>query len=141
MGVLTSSVHRTWVKAQSSTLEDRTRYTHNTCFETFPFPQSPSVALINQIRDAATELHEFRSNLMERRQWGITRLYNEYFHEPSSQLAKLHAQLDALVLKAYGFGKDDDLLERLLMLNLELAAKEQRGEAVVGPWAPGKDEG
>ncbi len=39
LGILTSNVHRTWVKAQSSTLEDRTRYTHNTCFETFPFPQ------------------------------------------------------------------------------------------------------
>ncbi|MDG2617302.1 hypothetical protein HPC62_14610 [Thermoleptolyngbya sichuanensis A183] len=67
---------------------------------------------------------------------GSTQLYNEYFHEPSSQLAKLHAKLDALVLKAYGFAQDDDLLERLLLLNLELAAKEQRGEAVVGPWAP-----
>lgn len=141
LGILTSSVHRAWVKAQSSTLKGDTRYTHKTCFETFPFPQSPSVALVNQIRAAAIELHEFRSNLMEHRQWGITRLYNEYFHEPSSQLAKLHAKLDALVLKAYGFTKDDDLLERLLMLNLELAAKEQRGEAVVGPWAPGKDEG
>ncbi|BAU40787.1 class I SAM-dependent DNA methyltransferase [Leptolyngbya sp. O-77] len=163
LGILTSSVHRAWVKAQSSTLKGDTRYTHNTCFETFPFPQfaltpRPSPAgegelgrlpspggrrvgdegqkLIQQIRDAAIELHEFRSSLMERKQWGITQLYNEYFHEPSSQLAKLHAKLDGLVLKAYGFSKDDDLLERLLMLNLELAAKEQWGEAVVGPWAP-----
>ncbi|MEP0956158.1 endonuclease domain-containing protein [Microcoleus sp. FACHB-1515] len=38
-GVLTSNVHRTWMHAQKSTLEDRTAYTHNTCFETFPFPQ------------------------------------------------------------------------------------------------------
>ncbi|MBC7970705.1 MAG: hypothetical protein H7Z11_11375 [Verrucomicrobia bacterium] len=73
---------------------------------------------------------------MERKQWGITKLYNEYFHEPTSQLYKLHAKLDALVLQAYRFTADDDLLEKLLALNLELAAKEKRGEAVIGPWAP-----
>jgi hypothetical protein len=56
--------------------------------------------------------------------------------EPASQLYQLHKELDALVLQAYGFGPDDDLLEKLLALNLELAAKEQRGEPVVGPWDP-----
>ncbi len=40
LGILTSSIHRIWIKAQSSTLEDRTRYTPNTCFETFPFPKN-----------------------------------------------------------------------------------------------------
>jgi len=38
LGILTSKIHRLWVKAQSSTLEDRTKYTNTTCFETFPFP-------------------------------------------------------------------------------------------------------
>jgi hypothetical protein len=70
-----------------------------------------------------------------RKQWGITKLYNEYFHEPTNQLFKLHAKLDQLVLQAYGFNSDDDLLEKLLTLNLELAEKEKRREPVVGPWA------
>ena len=70
------------------------------------------------------------------KQWGITKLYNEYFAEPTSQLHKLHAKLDRLVLQAYSFNPDDDLLEKLLTLNLELAAKEKRGEAIVGCWAP-----
>lgn len=39
-------------------------------------------------------------------------------------------------MQAYGFNPDDDLLEKLLALNLELAEKEERGEAIVGPWAP-----
>jgi hypothetical protein len=52
------------------------------------------------------------------------------------QLYKLHKQLDALVLQAYGFSPDDDLLEKLLALNLELAEKEKSGGAVVGPWDP-----
>ena len=136
LGILTSNVHRTWVKAQSSTLKGDTRYTHNTCFETFSFPQIPAPNLITTIRDTAQELHEYRSQQMEKKQWGITKLYNEYFHEPTSQLYKLHAKLDQLVMQAYGFKPDDDLLEKLLTLNLELAEKEKKGEAIVGPWAP-----
>ena len=67
------------------------------------------------------------------------RFYSEYFHEPTSQLYKLHAQLDKLVLQAYGFTPKDDLLEKLLNLNSELAEKEKNGVAVIGPWAPGEN--
>jgi hypothetical protein len=139
LGILTSSVHRIWVKAQSSSLGETLRYTHNTCFETFPFPQTPAPKLIASIRATAQELHDYRSTQMERKQWGITKLYNEYFHEPTSQLFKLHAQLDKLVLQAYSFKPNDDLLEKLLNLNLELAEKEKNGVAIVGPWAPGEN--
>ncbi len=136
LGILTSQVHRLWVKAQSSTLEDRTRYTHNTCFETFPFPQNPLAKLVEQIRAMAHDLHNYRTEQMEKKQWGITQLYNKFFDEPSSQLYKLHAKLNQLVMQAYGFSPDDDILEKLLALNLELAQKEKRGEPVVGSWAP-----
>ena len=76
LGILLSEVHRQWTLAQSSTLEDRIRYTHNTCFETFPFPQTPSPAIVQKIRDKALELHQYRSQQMEQKQWGITKLYN-----------------------------------------------------------------
>jgi hypothetical protein len=125
--------------AQKSTLEDRIAYTHNTCFETFPFPQAPAPGAVQAIRAKALELHQYRSEQMEQKQWGITKLYNAYFDEPASQLYKLHKQLDALVLQAYGFSPADDLLEKLLALNLELAAKEKAGVSVVGPWAPDLD--
>ena len=39
MGLLTSCTHRTWMHIQKGTLEGRTACTHDTCFETFPFPQ------------------------------------------------------------------------------------------------------
>jgi hypothetical protein len=32
----------------------------------------------------AIELHEYRSQQMETKQWGITQLYNKFFHEPAS---------------------------------------------------------
>ncbi|NCS47540.1 MAG: class I SAM-dependent DNA methyltransferase [Microcystis aeruginosa BK11-02] len=136
LGILNSKIHRLWVKAQSSTLEDRTRYTNTTCFETFPFPQTPSQELVEKIRQTAGELHEYRSQQMEKKQWGITKLYNQFFNEPSSQLYQLHQKLDKLVMEAYHFQADEDILEKLLTLNLELAEKEKRGETVIGPWSP-----
>jgi hypothetical protein len=125
---------------QSSTLKGDTRYTHNTCFETFPFPKPPPPISSKPSATKALQLHHYRSEQMEQKQWGITKLYNAYFDEPASQLYKLHKELDALVLQAYGFSPDDDLLEKLLALNLELAEKEKNGEAVVGPWDPTKGE-
>lgn len=62
-----------------------------------------------------------------------TTLYNAYFDEPASQLHKLHNHLNDIVAEAYGFNDSDDILERLLERNLELADKEKRGEAVAGP--------
>ncbi|MGG6267539.1 DNA methyltransferase [Leptolyngbya sp. AN10] len=135
LGIITSSVHRAWVKAQSSTLEDRTRYTHNTCFETFPFPQNVTAELVDQIRATTQDLHDYRSQRMEGRGYGITDLYNQFFDEPTSQLAKLHQKLDDLVMEAYGFGKNDDILEKLLNLNLRLAELEKQEKKVVGAWA------
>jgi hypothetical protein len=65
-------------------LKGDTRYTLSTCFTTFPFPQTPSAKIVQQIRTKALELHQYRSDQMEQKQWGITKLYNAYFHEPAS---------------------------------------------------------
>lgn len=140
LGILNSNVHRTWVKAQSSTLKGDTRYTNTTCFETFPFPQAASKKIVKQIRDKTTELHEYRTEQMSKKQWGITQLYNAYFHEPASKLYQLHQELDKLVMQAYDFKKNDDILVKLLELNSELAAKEKRGEKVIGAESPFRKE-
>jgi hypothetical protein len=92
--------------------------------------------LIEQIRNVTLDLHQYRTQQMKKKRWGIIQLYNQFFHEASSQLIKLHTQLDDLVLKAYGFGKTDDILAALLGLNTNLATKEKLGQPVVGPWAP-----
>jgi hypothetical protein len=136
LALLTSSVHRTWMHAQKGTLKGDIAYTHDTIFETFPFPQIVAPELVQQIRQAMTTLNDYRNEVMVERNWGITDLYNAYFHEPASQLAKHHQALDALVLKAYGWKASEDILSNLLDLNLELAEREAAGEKVVGPWAP-----
>jgi hypothetical protein len=91
---------------------------------------------VQQIRQAMTTLNDYRNDVMVARNWGITDLYNAFFHEPASQLSKHHQVLDALVLKAYGWKASEDILSNLLDLNLELAEREAVGEKVVGPWAP-----
>ena len=92
--------------------------------------------MVKQIRVTATELHEYRSEQMQKKKWGITQLYNAFFNEPSSQLYQLHAKLNKLVMQAYDFNENDDILEKLLTLNQELAAKEKQGESIVGPGRP-----
>ena len=136
LGIATSSIHRSWMNSQKSTLKGDIRYTPTTCFETFPFPQVVAPAQVQQIRQAMTTLNDYRNEVMVARNWGITDLYNAYFHEPASQLAKLHRALDTLVLKAYGWKASEDILSNLLDLNMELAEREAVGEKVVGPWAP-----
>ncbi|MEZ2276970.1 MAG: type IIL restriction-modification enzyme MmeI [Microcoleus sp.] len=135
-GILTSKVHRFWVKAQSSTLKGDTRYTNTTCFETFPFPQTAAKQLVEEIRATAVELHQYRTQQMSAKQWGITQLYNKFFEEPTSQLFKLHAKLDRQVIQSYGFTDSDNILDQLLALNLELAETEKQGQPIVGPMAP-----
>jgi SAM-dependent methyltransferase len=136
LGILLSQVHRTWMSAQKSTLKADIAYTTKTCFETFPFPQDISPQLVQNIRQTALDLHEYRSEQMECKQWGITQLYNTFFHESSSHLYQLHQQLDRLVMAAYEFTSEDDILEKILNLNHELAAKENNGKIVIGPWNP-----
>lgn len=136
LGILLSQVHRVWMHAQKSTLKSDIAYTHKTCFETFPFPQKPTTKIVAQIRQTALKLHEYRSEQMKKKQWGITQLYNKFFDEPSSQLYLLHQELDKLVMQAYGFKPKDDILEKLLELNLNLAEKEQQNETIVGPHPP-----
>lgn len=136
LGILTSNVHRHWVKAQSSTLKADTRYTNSTCFETFPFPQNCPEKTKTEIRAAMQVLHDYRTEYMERKQCGITQLYNQFFDEPASQLAKLHAQLDQLVCKAYGIKANQDPLKFLLELNFEVAQRETEGLPVVAPCLP-----
>ena len=124
--------------AQKGTLKGDIAYTHDTCFETFPFPQQVTAEQAEAIRQQMNELNDYRNAWMVEQQKGITEMYNRYFDEPASKLRKLHDALDALVLKVYGWSAKDDVLANLLDLNLELAELEAEGQAIVGPWDPSR---
>ncbi len=128
MGVLSSRAHAVWAEAQSSTLEDRIRYTPTSAFETFPWP-TPDNAQRNAIGVAAEAVVERRRTICAERAIGLTALYNEVDDGAYQDLADLHLQLDTSVAAAYGWpastaGNADESNGRLLELNRAIAAGE-----------------
>ena len=117
-GVLNSRIHAVWTLAMGTQLESRPRYIINTCFETFPFPQ-PTDDQREAIALAAAELNRLRENDART----LTNLYNAR----PTWLDNAHRALDAAVAAAYGWPADladEEILERLLALNLERAGNK-----------------
>jgi N-6 DNA Methylase len=127
LGMLTSKLHRDWIEAQKGTLEDRTDYTNTKCFETFPFLWDADEKLKQPIRDIMTELETYRMSEMNTRQWGITKLYNAFFDEPTSRLHQLHRKLDEATCKVYSWKYDPNknYNEDLFYLNQKFYEEEQ----------------
>jgi hypothetical protein len=137
-GVLHSQVHESWSLAQGTSLEDRPRYTPTTCFETFPFPETTSEQR-EDVSRAARHLDEVRSHLLASDdRLTLTRLYNEVaaLREARDAAARVfplllaHEALDVAVAAAYGWEwplEDEEVLSRLLALNLDRAEQEGAG--------------
>jgi len=131
-GVLQSRSHQTWAFGTSSRhgVGNDPTYNNTTCFETFPFPR-PSPDQTAAISVAAAELDRLRNGWLnppgiggmevaesELKQRTLTHLYNER----PTWLTNAHDALDAAVFAAYGWPNDlsdDEILQRLLLLNLE----------------------
>ncbi len=121
LGILNSKLHLDWVLAQRSTLEDRTRYTNTTCFMTFPFPDNVKSPKKQKVRSIMQELEVFRTQEAISHNYTITTLYNNFSHEPSSNLFKLHRKLDKAVCACYGwkYGHAKSYNDEIFKLNAE----------------------
>ncbi len=124
MGILTSSTHGAWAHSESSTLEDRPRYTPTSCFETFPWPQ-PGDDLRNEIGEIAERLIERRQAICVEHSIGLTDLYNQVDEGAWADLADLHRRLDETVARAYGWdakvaGEPLEIKARLAALHAEI---------------------
>lgn len=135
-GILQSDVHRVWAEAKGTQVRDKDsgfRYTHRTCFEQFPFPH-PAAESDSEVAMTARGIIAARSDWMkdmtedaphDRRRATLTNLYNEM----PAGLRSAHAKLDRAVYRAYGWSEvpgdlsEDEVLSRLLALNLERTAK------------------
>jgi hypothetical protein len=70
-GILQSRVHEVWVRSTTSQLreaESGLRYSHQLCFETFPFPK-PTEAQQAPITVAAREVDTLRNNWLNPAEW------------------------------------------------------------------------
>ena len=136
-GILHSKPHELWSRSMGTQLreaESGFRYTHTTCFETFPFPWPPGKEPadnpgVQAITQAAQELVQLRDAWLnppgaseaELKKRTLTNLYNQR----PTWLDNAHRKLDAAVFAAYGWPSDltdEEILERLLTLNLKRAA-------------------
>lgn len=154
-GVLHSRIHELWSLATSSRhgVGNDPTYNNTTCFETFPLPWPPGCEPVDdprveaiahaardlvKLRDAwlnpsalLDDVEESRVDLppfMPLEQRTLTNLYNRR----PDWLVEAHKALDMAVLDAYSWPhdlSDDEILARLLSLNLERAAHQGAVEA------------
>jgi hypothetical protein len=103
---LQSRVHEVWARFFSATLEDRLSYAPTDCLETFPFPLVPGTRSV--LDEVGRTYYEFRAQLMERDNKGLTEIYN-WFHDPDCERPEIptfrgmHDAMDRAVLDAYGW--------------------------------------
>jgi hypothetical protein len=135
-GILQSCTHWLWFVTKCSKLTERFRYTPESVFDTFPWPQSATVKQIDSVAEAAREVRRVRAEALPKIKGGLRALYRTLELPGANPLRDAHAALDTAVLTAYGFNAKKDLLAQLLALNQEVAAKIERGEPVTAPGVP-----
>lgn len=123
-GILHSTAHRAYFEERCSKMRVDLRYTPNTVFDTFPWPQAPTDDQVAAVADAAGELvtlrdHQLRAGL------SLEEQYNSLRDPGKNPLRAAQSKLDEAVIDAYGFDPAEDLLAQLLALNLSIAAQEK----------------
>lgn len=135
-GILQSSVHWEWFVARCSTLKGDFRYTSNSVFDYFPWPQKASVKQIKDIADMAAALRSARRSIMQEHKMSLRDLYRVIEETAANPVSEAQKKLDSAVFSAYGMKKDNDILSFILSLNLELAQQEAEGKNIIGPGLP-----
>jgi len=135
-GVIQSAIHFAWFKARCSTLGGTFRYTSDTVFDSFPWPQSPTRKQIEAVAKEAVALRQLRREVMAKMDWSLRDLYRTLEEPGSNPLRDAQAKLDTAVRAAYAMPKDSDILSFLLALNQTCAAKEAAGEPITPPGLP-----
>jgi hypothetical protein len=156
---LQSRIHGVWARLLSSSMKSDLRYAPSDCFETFPFPRPDPRTVLPALEDLGQRLYDARANYMLDEQVGLTITYNR-LKDPTVDdprivaLRSLHEELDAAVLREYGWSDipvppfciateadkkaleafENEVIDRLFALN----AKRAEEERVLGEGKPAK---
>jgi len=135
-GILQSGIHWVWFTNRCSTLTGRPRYTSNTVFDSFPWPQSPTAKQIASVAAAAVAFRAVRNKLKATHNLSLRELYRTLELPGAHPMKEAQAKLDDTVRAAYGMTKSVGILEHLLALNKTVAARESAKQPVRGPGLP-----
>lgn len=135
-GVLQSEIHWEWFTARCSTLKGDWRYTSNTVFDTFPWPQEPTDKQMIKIAQYARQLRIKRREIMLQNNYSLRELYRLIEMAANNPVTEIQEKLDSTVREAYGMKKNDDILEFLYKLNQKLVQDEAEGLFIQGPGLP-----
>lgn len=139
-GVLQSHAHWLWFITKCGKLKSDFRYSAESVFDTFPWPQLKTPqeirAKVRAVAEAGRVVRQIRAETLPKLEGGLRALYRNLELPGANPLKVAHAALDEAVLDAYGFSKKQDLLAQLLALNLDVAARIERAESVTAPGLP-----
>ena len=105
-------------------------------FDTFPWPQAPTLKQIRAVAEAAVALRALRRETMQKNCWSLRELYKTLETPGANKLRDAQDALDTAVRTAYGMKPKEDILAFLLKKNLELAELEAKGKAITPPGLP-----
>lgn len=137
-GILQSSAHAEWFVAKCSNLTERLRYTAESVFETFPWPQEPSAKDVEAVASAGRALREVQHKAVNGVTGGLRKLYKTLDLPGKNPLKIAQEALDAAVIKAYGFKSGGNTLANLYDLNLDVSHRISLSQNVTGPGIPNK---
>lgn len=135
-GILQSSVHWAWFVAKCSTIKADPRYTSESIFDTFPWPQNVTKADALKVAKAAENLVCVRDKVLSDNNVTLRQLYRALDVPGKNPLRTAHEQLDSEVMRLYGMKRNSNILSDLLELNQELARLESQGLTIEGPGLP-----
>jgi hypothetical protein len=135
-GILQSSVHWHWFTARCSTMKSDPRYTSNTVWDSFPWPQQATTNAIRRVADAAVELRKVRDKLAYKHNRSYRELYRLLELPGENPLKDVQEALDSAVRTAYGMNAHSEDLAFLLALNAELAEAEAGGKNIISGGLP-----
>jgi hypothetical protein len=99
-GVLQSNAHWEWFMTKCSKLKLDFRYTPETVFDTFPWPQFPTAKHVETVAAAAVEVRRVRAEALKVTTGGLRAVYRTLELPGKHPLKDAHAALDAAVLAA-----------------------------------------
>lgn len=112
LAFLSSAIHDSWARHQSSTLRVDINYSPADAFQTLPFPEPGRLPSDDRLPMLGREYHDLRRLVMAREGIGLTHLYNR-LHDPEDSnagldhLRDLQAAIDRRVLELYGWDDID----------------------------------